>query len=175
MLRPSKFIRQVQSRGFNLIKKNGLCYDDSQIIAIGAARTVCYRAKTMKNMLCALSVFLTLTAAAAILACPCRAAGDTADPPYIKYSVSDQEATIVSAATPYDSDPKARDAFLHWFKVGFHTVLNGASPLMIEWQNSPEGKAGRRGYDFGMDEAEKYLKEKKEPRQLLQTMPIPPD
>jgi hypothetical protein len=61
---------------------------------------------------------------------------------------------------------------MHWFKRGFETVLTGSSPLMVEWADSPEGKAGQGGYDFGMDEAERYLK-KKEPDQSLQTAPIP--
>lgn len=120
-----------------------------------------------------LPVFVTLIAA--ILPLSCSAADEATDTHYLKYSVSDQLVTVISAVTPYDSNPKARDAFIHWFKRGFETVLTGMSPLMVEWKESLEGKAGQRGYDFGMDEAEIYLKKKREPNQSLRTTRIPPD
>lgn len=101
--------------------------------------------------------------------------GDTAKPgvdgPHINYQVLQETVAVVSAVTPYDSDRKVREAFLHWFKRGFETVLKGNSPLMIEWLDSPEGKAGQSGYDLGMDEAARYVKKK--PQQSLQTAPIP--
>lgn len=90
--------------------------------------------------------------------------GETAKPvfgaPQIKYEVLQGTVTVVSALTPYDSDETGREAFLKWFKRGFETVLQGNPPLMIEWLDSPEGRAGRSGYDSGMDEAERYLKGK---------------
>lgn len=129
----------------------------------------------MQNLMRTFSTFVALIAVAAILPLSCSAADKATDTHYIKYSVSNQFVTVVSAATPYDSNSKTRDAFLHWFKRGFDTILTDTSPLMVEWQNSPEGKAGRRGYDFGMDEAAIYLKKKKVPNQSLQTTPIPPN
>ena len=102
-----------------------------------------------------------------------RAADDTAPLWFMSYSVSDRAARVVSAVTPYDDSPAARNAFLRWFKRGFDTILTGRQPLMVEWNTAPEAKAGRRGYDFGMDEAKRYL-EKPGPRQPLQTIPIPP-
>lgn len=90
---------------------------------------------------------------------------------HIKYQVIQKNLTIFTAVTPYDSDLKVREAFLNWFKRGFETVLKGHSPLMIEWLDSPEGKAGQIGYDLGMDEAGRHLN--KEPESSLQSVPIP--
>jgi len=84
---------------------------------------------------------------------------DNRDP--VRYSVAGTAVTIVSAQTPYDADVRARDAFLHWFKRGFETVLSGKAPMMISWEDSLRGRAGRDGYDLGMEEAEKYLKNRK--------------
>jgi hypothetical protein len=120
---------------------------------------------TARNLMCTLSVFVALIATVVILPLSCSTADAANDTHYIKYSVSDQLVSIVSATTPYDSNPKARDAFIHWFERGFNTVLTGKTPLMIEWKNSLEGKAGQRGYDFGMNEAERYLKKQKETNQ----------
>ncbi len=96
--------------------------------------------------------------------------GDAAKPivrnSHIKYQVVQNNLTIFTAVTPYDSDLKVREAFLNWFKRGFETVLKGHSPLMIEWLDSPEEKAGQIGYDLGMDEAGRYLN--KEPESSLQ-------
>jgi hypothetical protein len=93
---------------------------------------------------------------------------------FIKYGVSKQKAIIISASTPYDSSIKARDAFLHWFVRGFEAVLTGRAPMVVEWKDSPEGKAGQKGYDFGMDEAERYLKLKEKPDNSIIIAPIPP-
>lgn len=87
----------------------------------------------------------------------------------IKYTVSERTVTIISATTSYDSDQKLKEVFLHWFKRGFETALNGSAPLIIEWQDSAEGRAGQRGYDFGRDEADRYRK--KEPYQPRQRTP----
>jgi hypothetical protein len=118
---------------------------------------------------------LALTAAALLLsACTAPKPAQAPEGPFIRYSVSGQAVSIVSAVTPFDGQPGVRDAFLHWFKRGFKTVLAGRQPLRIEWDVTPAAKAGRRGYDFGMDEAERYLKNGKEPNQPLLTTPIPP-
>ena len=91
----------------------------------------------------------------------------------LTYSVSARAVAVVSAVTPYDRDPEVRDAFLRWFKRGFDTVLAGDPPLMIEWNTTAKGRAGRSGYDFGMDEAERFLKHKL-PDRSPHTVPIPP-
>jgi len=98
---------------------------------------------------------------------------NAADRYVLTYSVSDEGVSVVSAVTPYDFEPEVRNAFLHWFKRGFDTVLAGDPPLMIEWDITAKGRAGRRGYDFGMDEAERFMK-KKAPKQSLQTTAIAP-
>jgi hypothetical protein len=126
----------------------------------------------MRNMMRTLPVLVILIAV--FLSVSYSAANEVTDTHYLEYSVSGQLITVASAVTPYDANPKARDAFLYWFKRGFETALIGISPLMIEWKDSPEGKAGQRGYDFGMDEAERYLKKKKDSNRSLQTTPIPP-
>ncbi len=79
----------------------------------------------------------------------------------VRYSVAGAAVTVVSAQTAYDADIRAREAFLHWFKRGFETVLSGKAPMMITWEDSLRGRAGREGYDLGMEEAEKYLKNRK--------------
>jgi hypothetical protein len=93
---------------------------------------------------------------------------------YLKYSLSDREVTIVAAVTPYDSDPQSKEAFLNWFKRGFDTVIKGKPPLMVEWGVTAVANAGREGYDFGMDEAKRYLKKEKGSNRSLQIVPIPP-
>ena len=98
---------------------------------------------------------------------------DTRLTPFVKYSVSGQSASIVSANTPFDDNPKAREAFQKWFKRGLETGLAGDPPLMIEWQGTPEGRAGQRGYDLGQEEGRRFREDKKSPRGL-QTVPIPP-
>ena len=126
----------------------------------------------MKNLLRSLTVLTALLAGILPL---CSAAGDAATGGHhLKYSVSGQTVTIVSAVTAYDSDPSLREAFLHWFKRGFEITLNGKPPLMIEWDVTAQAKAGRRGYDFGTDEAARYLKQGKAAGQSVQTAPIPP-
>ena len=126
----------------------------------------------MKNPLRTLIVFAFLLAGLATLFA--WAAKDAARGCQLKYSASGQTVTVVAVVTPYDSNPQAKEAFLHWFKRGFEIVLGGKPPLMIEWAATPEAMAGRRGYDFGMNEAEKFLKKSKEIQQLPQTIPIPP-
>ena len=88
----------------------------------------------------------------------------------MEYTVSGQSLSVVSAATPYDANQKVRDAFLHWFQRGFETALSGQAPLMIEWQHTPEGEAGRKGYDLGLDEGEGYRKHPKSSDQSRQTI-----
>jgi hypothetical protein len=126
----------------------------------------------MQNLTRTLTVFAVILAGFAPVSS--WAAEDPNSGYHLKYSVSEQTITVVAAVTPYDSNPQAKEAFLHWFKRGFETVLTGKPPLMIEWDVTPEARAGRRGYDFGMDEAERFLKNEKEPNQSLQTTPIPP-
>jgi len=104
---------------------------------------------------------------------PAQAGGDAAARFVVTYSVSNRAVAVVAAVTPYDADAQVRSAFLHWFKRGFDTVLAGEPPLMIEWDSTPRARAGRRGYDFGMDEAERFLK-RKAPGQAPYTVPIPP-
>jgi hypothetical protein len=125
----------------------------------------------MRKPMRALPVFIVFLFA--VPAVSAQAAGGTTAPYFLKYSVSDRVVTVVSAVTPYDPNPRARDAFLHWFKRGLETLFAGTPSLMITWDITPEGKAGREGYDFGMDEAERYLKKEKNPSRSLQTAPIP--
>ena len=94
--------------------------------------------------------------------------------PHVKYTVVDQSVTVASAVTHYDLDAKAREIFLYWFKRGFETVFAGKSPMMITWGETIEGEAGREGYDFGMNEGERYMQNPKKLNQSLQTSPIPP-
>lgn len=108
-----------------------------------------------------------------VLWAPAWAAGDAPDTPFVKYSVSGQVLTIVSAVTPYDPRPHLKDVFLDWFKRGFETVLAGKPPLLIEWDFTPEGRAGRSGYDLGISEAEKLLKNGKTSGQMPRTTRIP--
>ena len=88
--------------------------------------------------------------------------------------MSGESVSIVAAVTPFDSEPGARDVFLAWFKRGFENNLAGRPPLMIEWDTTSEAGAGRNGYDFGMTEAKRYLKNGKAPDGSLTTTPIPP-
>lgn len=101
------------------------------------------------------------------------AAGNAADQNSLTYTVSDQGIAVISAVTPYDSEPQVRNTFLKWFKRGFDTVLSGTSPLLIEWDTTAKGRAGRHGYDLGMEEAERFIR-KKEPGQAIRTASIPP-
>ncbi len=101
------------------------------------------------------------------------AAGNAADQNILTYTVSDQGIAVISAVTPYDSEQQVRNTFLKWFKRGFDTVLSGTSPLRIEWDTTAKGQAGRHGYDFGMEEAEIFLREKAS-GQAPRTIPIPP-
>ena len=127
----------------------------------------------MKKTLCRL--FLVAVLVAVTLFPLSVYAALEADPVYyLKYSVSKRDVTIVKAVTPYDADTKVRDAFLLWFQRGFRTVLTGAQPLMIEWRDSPEGRAGQRGYDLGMDEGVRYSKMEKTAGRPPYTVPILP-
>jgi len=94
------------------------------------------------------------------------------DGPFVKYSIAGQSIRIVTAVTPFDSNEKARKAFLHWFERGFETVLLGKQPMHVEWQQSAEGQAGQQGYDIGMQEGETYLKDRKAPDQQLRVTRI---
>jgi len=123
----------------------------------------------MKTHMRTLPVLVLL---AAIMA-PVTAETNAADQNILTYTVSDQGIAVISAVTPYDSQPEVRNAFLKWFKRGFDTVLSGSSPLMIEWDTTAKGRAGQRGYDLGMGEAEKFM-QKKASSQSLQTTSIPP-
>jgi hypothetical protein len=117
---------------------------------------------------------MAMVAAIALLA-TCRAPQKPAGP-FVQYSVSSQTVTVVAAVTPYDDNPKAREAFLHWFKRGFEVGFAGKAPPMIEWNDTLEAKAGRRGYDFGIEEGERCRGMQKTPnQQSMRTTPIPPD
>ena len=114
-----------------------------------------------------------LLAAIVVPAAAVTAAGTAADQNILTYTVSDQGIAVISAVTPYDSEPQVRNTFLKWFKRGFDTVVSGSSPLMLEWDTTAKGRAGRHGYDLGMEEAERFLR-KKEPGKTPRTIPIPP-
>jgi hypothetical protein len=120
-------------------------------------------------MLTALTFFI-----ASIIPISALAADGATGRHYLKYSVSDRDVTVVEAVTPYDSDPQSKEAFLNWFKRGFGTVLKGKPPLMIEWGVTAAANAGREGYDFGIDEAERYLKKEKGSSRSLHVVLIPP-
>lgn len=115
---------------------------------------------------------LFLLAAIVVPAAAVTAAGTAADQNILTYTVSDQGIAVISAVTPYDSEPQVRNTFLKWFKRGFDTIVSGASPLMLEWDTTAKGRAGRHGYDLGMEEAERFLR-KKEPGKTPRTIPIP--
>ncbi|MEW6616070.1 MAG: hypothetical protein AB1401_11500 [Thermodesulfobacteriota bacterium] len=93
---------------------------------------------------------------------------------HVKYTIAAQSVIVSSAVTRYDFDAKARHAFLYWFKRGFETVLAGKPQMMITWEETTEGEAGRKGYDLGMSEGEKYMQSPKATNQPVQTTPIPP-
>jgi len=114
-----------------------------------------------------------LLAAIVVPATTETAVGTAADQNILTYTVSDQGVTVLSATTPYDSETEIRDAFLKWFKRGFDTIVSGASPLMLEWDTTAKGRAGRHGYDLGMEEAEIFLREKAS-GQAPRAIPIPP-
>ena len=90
----------------------------------------------------------------------------------LDYQVSGTTLTILAAVTPYDARPKVRDAFLHWFQRGFESALKGEAPLLVDWQPTPEGAAGRCGYDLGLEKGERF----RAPRsgEERQRVPIPP-
>jgi hypothetical protein len=118
---------------------------------------------------------LALTAAVLLLsACPSPKPAAALAGPFVRYSVSGQSMSIISAVTPFDGQPGVRDAFLHWFQRNFETVLAGREPVMIEWANTPEAQAGRRGYDLGIAAAQTYLKNRMRSGQSVQITPIPP-
>jgi hypothetical protein len=125
--------------------------------------------KLQMQTLLVLSVFL-----AAVFSLSSASTADEFRRPSLSYSVSGRIVTVVSAVTPYDSNPPAREGFLHWFKRGFETIVTGKSPLLIEWANTPEAEAGRKGYDFGMDEAERYMRKERGAQPSLQTTVMPP-
>lgn len=131
-----------------------------------------YLHKTMKKHILLFTVFAAFIPFAAPFSIP--AAEDAAGGYHLKYSVSGRDLTIVSSVTPYDSDRKTKDAYLYWFKRGFEAVIAGKPPLMVEWGNTPAAAAGRKGYDYGIEEADRYLKKDKGERESLQTFPIPP-
>lgn len=82
---------------------------------------------------------------------------------FVKYSVEGESVRVVSAVTPFDSNGKAREVYLRWFKRGVETVIMGNQPLDVEWQQSPEGQAGQQGYYIGMKEGGAFLKDSKGP------------
>ena len=100
---------------------------------------------------------------ASILSLSANSEADTPGSWYVNYTVSGRALSIVSAVTPYDSDQTVRDSFLHWFQRGFEGVIAGEAPLMIEWQDTPQGDAGQKGYEIGLDEGEAYMKNQKSP------------
>jgi hypothetical protein len=114
-----------------------------------------------------------LLAAIVVSAATVTAVGTAAEQNILTYTVSDQGVTVYSATTPYDSETEIRNVFLKWFKRGFDRVVSGASPLMLEWDTTAQGRAGRHGYDLGMEEAERFLR-KKEPGKTPRTIPISP-
>lgn len=119
------------------------------------------------------TVLLLALLLAPFAAPPAKAGREAAARHDLTYSVSERKVAVVSAVTPYDADPAVRAAFLHWFRRGFDTVLAGDPPLMIEWDTTPKARAGRHGYDFGMEEAERFMK-RKLPAQRPHAVRIPP-
>ncbi|AMV73287.1 hypothetical protein JCM30471_16890 [Desulfuromonas carbonis] len=89
----------------------------------------------------------------------------------LDYSVSGNTVTILAAVTPYDPTPKVRDAFLHWFQRGFETALRNEAPLLVEWQNTPQGQAGQDGYELGLEKGERFRARRSGTER--QTVPIP--
>ncbi len=121
---------------------------------------------------------LVLPAVAAVWLAACSApsgkAPATPEGPFVRYSVTGSAVTIATAVTPFDAEPKEREAFLHWFQRGFDTGFAGHAPLMIEWADTPVARAGRQGYEFGLAEGERLRKEGAGPDRSPQTAPIPP-
>lgn len=112
---------------------------------------------------------LSVMAAAILALASCRSPAG----PFVRYAVSDHAVTVTAAVTPFDQSTRARESFLHWFKRGFETGLAGKAPLMIDWTDTPEGKAGRQGYDFGLEQGA-ALREQKTPGPSSGTVLIPP-
>jgi len=123
------------------------------------------------NIILRLKGEVLVTVMIALLLASCNAPKIT-DGPFVKYSLEGQSIRIVAAVTPFDSNEKARKAFLHWFVRGVETVLQGKQPIHVEWQQSPEGQAGQQGYDIGMQEGETCLKDRKAPDQQLRVTRI---
>jgi hypothetical protein len=94
--------------------------------------------------------------------------------PFVMYSVSGQAVKVISAKTPFDDNPAAREAFLRWFERGFETGLAGKAPLMVEWSQTPVAQAGRRGYDLGLEEGTKFKVSHDTSSQSSRTALIPP-
>ncbi len=112
-----------------------------------------------------------------LVAChsPKREAGPAPEGPFVRYSVSGNAVAVAQAVTPFDAQPREREAFLGWFKRGFETGYTGGAPLMIEWDETPVARAGRRGYEFGLDEGKRFRNESKDPGRAEHTAQIPPD
>jgi hypothetical protein len=94
--------------------------------------------------------------------------------PHVTYAVHGRAAEVLSAVTPYDDVPEAREAFLAWFKRGFETAAARREPLRVEWERSPAGQAASRGYALGLDEGGRWLAEGKPGGRSPRTAPIGP-
>ena len=103
-----------------------------------------------------------VAAVAVLLACGCSSpdgvAPATPEGPCICYAITGTTVAIDAAATPFDGRSGEREAFLHWFGKGVETGHAGSEPLMIEWMDTPEGRAGRCGYDAGLEEGGRIRK-----------------
>ena len=129
--------------------------------------------RVMRSLKQYLLVAGCLVAPLAFLGC----ATEKVPPPqgrHVSYRVKGESVTVVSAVTPFDSNPAAREAFVKWFKKGFEATLKGKEPMRVEWERNQIGQAGSRGYDVGLDEGERFRAEPKQSNQSLQTTPIPP-
>ncbi len=128
--------------------------------------------KTMRASLAFVAVVAAVLLVPACSSQKPQAAESVPNTPFVRYSVSGQAVIVISAKTPFDDDPKAREAFLGWFKRGFETGLARRIPLRIEWQPTTVGEAGRRGYELGLEQGTQFW-EKKLPRNSQQTALIP--
>lgn len=97
-----------------------------------------------------------------LLACGCSSpdgvAPVTPEGTGIRYAITGTTVAIDAAVTSFDDQPSERKAFLDWFKKGVGTAYAGREPLMVEWMDTPEGRAGRCGYDAGLEEGERIRK-----------------
>jgi len=71
------------------------------------------------------------------------------------------EVTVVASRTPYDQNPKQREAYLFGFKWGFENAIT-SKLVFAHYERSAIGEASEAGYVHGWKEGQAYLARKQE-------------